>query len=147
MKIGRNDSCPCGSGAKYKRCCLERDEALRRAADGEASRAASAAAGLDQRILTAIQPLLKMARTREEREQAFAIGAVAGEMALIDDPEARAGLLREYVEGAFQGTDLAAVERGREGFRAAVRALLEHIEEAPTGGQVSPEASAGDVAR
>lgn len=22
MKIGRNDSCPCGSGAKYKRCCL-----------------------------------------------------------------------------------------------------------------------------
>ncbi len=21
-KIGRNDSCPCGSGEKYKRCCL-----------------------------------------------------------------------------------------------------------------------------
>lgn len=24
----RNDSCPCGSGKKYKRCCLQRDEAL-----------------------------------------------------------------------------------------------------------------------
>lgn len=23
MKIGRNDPCPCGSGKKYKRCCLE----------------------------------------------------------------------------------------------------------------------------
>ena len=23
MKIGRNDSCPCGSGRKYKNCCLE----------------------------------------------------------------------------------------------------------------------------
>lgn len=23
--IGRNDPCPCGSGAKYKRCCLDRD--------------------------------------------------------------------------------------------------------------------------
>lgn len=23
-KIGRNDSCPCGSGKKYKRCCLNR---------------------------------------------------------------------------------------------------------------------------
>lgn len=22
-KIGRNDQCPCGSGAKYKTCCLE----------------------------------------------------------------------------------------------------------------------------
>ena len=25
MKIGRNDSCPCGSGKKYKHCCLARD--------------------------------------------------------------------------------------------------------------------------
>ena len=23
---GRNDPCPCGSGKKYKRCCLERDQ-------------------------------------------------------------------------------------------------------------------------
>ena len=30
MKIGRNESCPCGSGRKYKRCCLERDEGARR---------------------------------------------------------------------------------------------------------------------
>ena len=22
MKIGRNDPCPCGSGKKYKHCCL-----------------------------------------------------------------------------------------------------------------------------
>lgn len=25
-KIGRNDPCPCGSGKKYKKCCLQRDE-------------------------------------------------------------------------------------------------------------------------
>ena len=23
-KIGRNDPCPCGSGKKYKKCCLNR---------------------------------------------------------------------------------------------------------------------------
>jgi hypothetical protein len=46
MKAGRNDPCPCGSGKKYKRCCLARDEAtsesavdatwrrVRRATDG-----------------------------------------------------------------------------------------------------------------
>lgn len=30
MKIGRNDPCPCGSGKKYKKCCLEKDENARR---------------------------------------------------------------------------------------------------------------------
>lgn len=24
-KIGRNDACPCGSGKKYKKCCLGRE--------------------------------------------------------------------------------------------------------------------------
>src|ERR1017187_7891504 len=28
--IGRNEPCPCGSGKKYKKCCLERDEAQAR---------------------------------------------------------------------------------------------------------------------
>ncbi len=28
LKFGRNDPCPCGSGKKYKKCCLARDEAL-----------------------------------------------------------------------------------------------------------------------
>jgi hypothetical protein len=26
MKIGRNEPCPCGSGKKYKKCCLKKDE-------------------------------------------------------------------------------------------------------------------------
>jgi hypothetical protein len=29
-RLGRNEPCHCGSGAKYKRCCRERDETLRR---------------------------------------------------------------------------------------------------------------------
>ncbi len=27
VKIGRNDPCPCGSGKKYKKCCMAKDEA------------------------------------------------------------------------------------------------------------------------
>ena len=30
--IGRNEPCPCGSGKKYKKCCLAKDEAARFAA-------------------------------------------------------------------------------------------------------------------
>jgi methionyl aminopeptidase len=26
MKVGRNDPCPCGSGQKYKKCCLKKDQ-------------------------------------------------------------------------------------------------------------------------
>jgi uncharacterized protein YecA (UPF0149 family) len=25
IKVGRNDPCPCGSGQKYKKCCLPRE--------------------------------------------------------------------------------------------------------------------------
>jgi tetratricopeptide (TPR) repeat protein len=31
-KLGRNDHCPCGSGKKYKRCCLPEHEATAAAA-------------------------------------------------------------------------------------------------------------------
>jgi len=41
-KTGRNDPCPCGSGKKYKQCCLARDEAA--AASARAARLAAAPA-------------------------------------------------------------------------------------------------------
>jgi Flp pilus assembly protein TadD len=28
-KVGRNDPCPCGSGKKYKKCCMIKDETLK----------------------------------------------------------------------------------------------------------------------
>jgi hypothetical protein len=33
-EMGRNDICWCGSGKKYKRCCLDRDERERRKKNG-----------------------------------------------------------------------------------------------------------------
>lgn len=34
--VGRNDPCPCGSGKKYKHCCLEKDEHFAHGSDGNA---------------------------------------------------------------------------------------------------------------
>src|SRR5207249_234995 len=42
MKVGRNDPCPCGSGKKYKKCCLEKDQAAERAQRVVARSAATA---------------------------------------------------------------------------------------------------------
>lgn len=41
---GRNEPCLCGSGRKYKQCCLAKDEALDSAARKVAAEAAAAAA-------------------------------------------------------------------------------------------------------
>jgi tetratricopeptide (TPR) repeat protein len=42
-KPGRNDPCPCGSGNKYKKCCLSKDEAAQAPHDrGDADPSAAA---------------------------------------------------------------------------------------------------------
>jgi len=35
MKIGRNDPCYCGSGKKFKKCCLKQQDAARELANIE----------------------------------------------------------------------------------------------------------------
>jgi len=35
QKIGRNDPCPCGSGKKYKRCCLKKNTTIYQSSSGE----------------------------------------------------------------------------------------------------------------
>jgi hypothetical protein len=47
-KPGRNDKCHCGSGRKYKQCCLEKDEEAARAARAKAAEEAAAAAAANQ---------------------------------------------------------------------------------------------------
>ena len=41
-KVGRNDPCPCGSGKKYKKCCLEIEGKSQQVADALQGDAASA---------------------------------------------------------------------------------------------------------
>jgi hypothetical protein len=43
-KLGRNDPCHCGSGKKYKACCLDKDEAAERAARAKAADEAASTA-------------------------------------------------------------------------------------------------------
>jgi hypothetical protein len=44
-QVGRNEKCPCGSGRKYKQCCLAKDEEkARKARVKEAEKAAKEAA-------------------------------------------------------------------------------------------------------
>ena len=42
--LGRNDPCHCGTGKKYKQCCLSKDEAAERVARAKAAAQAESAA-------------------------------------------------------------------------------------------------------
>jgi tetratricopeptide (TPR) repeat protein len=80
-KPGRNDPCPCGSGDKYKKCCLPKEEGVEREqlAKVETRRAESAAAHrlpLGD-VKAAIAAILSGAGDAEEDELTIASNAAA----------------------------------------------------------------------
>jgi tetratricopeptide (TPR) repeat protein len=68
-KPGRNDLCPCGSGKKYKKCCLPREEAARSPAfQREAPFIAELRPDLDEAVDDALQRLEQGEGKRVESE-------------------------------------------------------------------------------
>jgi hypothetical protein len=62
--IGRNDPCHCGSGKKYKACCLGKDEAAERDARAKEQEKAAAAEAPAAPAEAGAEP----PRTREHRQ-------------------------------------------------------------------------------
>lgn len=114
-KIGRNDPCPCGSGQKYKRCCLPRDEAAAaertRAREREAATTSAAMVapdeddGLDDASNRVID-LIDAGRL-DEAEQ-------AAQDLLARYPEVHDGLERVAMVAAARGDRARAAEYYRK---------------------------------
>jgi hypothetical protein len=67
MKIGRNASCPCGSGLKYKHCCLDKDEEKIRQEQEHAARMAENGVGGSSAVLNqAINRAVRTARANRK---------------------------------------------------------------------------------
>ena len=62
--LGRNEPCHCGSGRKYKHCCLDKDEALAQAARAKAETDAPVEAPADE-------PVAGPARKRPSRPPSY----------------------------------------------------------------------------
>ena len=108
-KPGRNDRCPCGSGKKYKSCCLMKDEA------GERERLAVAQAARDERAAEKHQSL------REARASMLArLAATDGD--IDDDPTEASNAVLDLIRAG----KLDAAE-------AAARDLLVRYPEVPDG--------------
>jgi hypothetical protein len=122
---GRNDPCPCGSGKKYKRCCLRREETQERARHSGNAAVGQALDWLRARYDEAVEEALEdgFFGAREEDEERFdrllELPQDLGEMMLINANE---WLLAE------------AELRTESGFSPAIELVL-----GPGGPLMSPE--------
>ena len=63
--LGRNELCPCGSGKKYKRCCLNKDVVV-----GRAGRKVGTAQKQYSELYTKIYEYSRQDKFKEEYEKA-----------------------------------------------------------------------------
>lgn len=115
-QVGRNQPCPCGSGKKYKRCCLARDEARA----SETRRALTAAVwDEDDDLDTASNAVVDLIRAGRLDE-----AEAAARDLLIRYPEVVDGLERLGMVFEARGDRRGAADY----YRQAVAFILEHPE-------------------
>ena len=118
-KTGRNDPCPCGSGQKYKRCCLPREAAAAHAAALAATATSSMVEadddGLDNASNSVID-LIDAGRLDEAEQAAHAL--------LANYPDVHDGLERLAMVYAARGDR----PRAEEYYRKAADFVHAHAE-------------------
>jgi tetratricopeptide (TPR) repeat protein len=140
-KPGRNDPCPCGSGNKYKKCCLAKEEAVEREqlAKADAKRAERAAAHTQnlREVKAAIAARLFVAEDADEDELTIASNAAADlvRAGKLDEAEQAARDLLVRFPEVHDGYDrLGMVHEARGENRQAAdcyRKVIEFISEHP----------------
>ena len=109
---GRNDPCPCGSGKKYKKCCLAADGRSRTAPAGE--------------ILGSLAELKRSVQELEDLSNSVVVLIEAGKW---EEAEEACHQLRrdhpEQVDGIWR---MATVEEARGNRAAAAKAYRETVE-------------------
>jgi tetratricopeptide (TPR) repeat protein len=141
-KTGRNDPCPCGSGRKYKVCCLTKDEdaereRFKRAAAVAAAQAEEAAAKTRRQVEATLQTL---EHERDLAEDSNAVIALVKAGKLDEAEQAARELLVNYPE-VHDGYDrLGMVHEARGQNREAAdcyRKVIEFVRDHPN--QYDPE--------
>ena len=140
-KPGRNDPCPCGSGNKYKKCCLAKEEAVEREqlAKPDAQRAERTAAYTQnlREVKAAIAARLFGAGDADEDELTIASNAAADlvRAGKLDEAEQAARDLLVRFPEVHDGYDrLGMVHEARGENRQAAncyRKVVEFIREHP----------------
>lgn len=113
-KLGRNDPCTCGSGQKYKKCCLAKDEQTRSAAAAAKAHGTGAVAPqLTQQPEKPKAPPDPLVEARNARDGEFRKADYAGRIELFERSLAEPGLMDgEMAFSMLTELFLTAAERG-----------------------------------
>jgi tetratricopeptide (TPR) repeat protein len=137
-KTGRNDPCPCGSGRKYKVCCLKKDEDAERERFKRAAAEAAAATAKTRRQAEATLQALE--HERDLADDSNAVIALVKASKLDEAERAARELLANYPE-VHDGYDrLGMVYEARGQNRQAAdcyRKVIEFVRDHPD--QYDPE--------
>ena len=119
MKTGRNEPCPCGSGRKFKKCCLDRQDDLQVDAPPAASDASasltlvmeSASGGMVRRVPAAMPLRLRLPGGRAAEDAAADAASLWGMPDFVYRPAIRhkGSRIRELGDGTIVVGDLALV--------------------------------------
>jgi hypothetical protein len=88
-KVGRNDPCPCGSGKKYKKCCIGKAIDPRIKSEEQAK-------GYTDDFLAFAQPLVD-ASPKDEKTHALAVAQALWDLAHVKDDAARESMLASFL--------------------------------------------------
>ena len=122
QKLGRNDPCPCGSGQKYKRCCLTSDAEVN--AEMRRARARGAgpyeSVGPARQMVEFAQPLLDGAGDSPEiMQRAMDLGVIFWNLAILPGSDRRKFLderlssMSEHLRDDFRHMASMMIERHR----------------------------------
>jgi tetratricopeptide (TPR) repeat protein len=94
-KVGRNEPCPCGSGKKYKRCCLGKDQAFERQALAAARQASHDADERYDELTAASNAVLDLVDAGRLDDAEAAAHNLLQRFPDVHDGYARLGLIHE----------------------------------------------------
>ena len=126
-KIGRNDPCHCGSGKKYKKCCLANDEDAARSRSAridetlaEIAEAKARGQGPAQQMVQFAQPLIDASNgDLESVNKAMSLGMLFWNLAVCRDDQQREELLADAIKNAMK------LDKDQDEFRLLAKDMIE----------------------
>jgi hypothetical protein len=149
IKLGRNDFCHCGSGVKYKKCCLPTDgnsiaesqeQITRQIKDSIGDKCTVISGELEIKmsaiILHLAEDLLKLAKTKVEHQKAISVTCFAWNFAVMFDEREREDKLEEFIDSQITNSqdrhDLSVIVHSiiekRDYYYPEVNRIIVHYE-------------------
>jgi len=114
-KIGRNSLCPCGSGKKYKKCCLKQENHIKNFAEKIKKRYPELSKNFIQAkdhhikmseiIIDLADELLEVAESMKDKKGAITITIIAWNLSLLDEETCNQELLTMSKTNAIKNYD------------------------------------------